>query len=250
MIKRSRRQTLASKIRQLIIFERRYARDLQRLRRRIAREASKQKDVAGYIGLQRNRLRDFHIAWLKRVGEVFGRDQLRYLEDRVRQASRKSAFDVFWSVFRSWIEFQAVEMSRRVGAQMIDAAKDVLQQSTINGWGTAKTARELVKAIGGTLVDNTRIARTELHTAANTASDQAAQSTGLDLVKEWGATDDKRTREDHREANGQRVEMAQAFTVGGEKLMYPGDPNGSAHQIINCRCTCYYHPRINGRVYD
>ncbi len=29
----------------------------------------------------------------------------------------------------------------------------------------------------------------------------------------------------------------EAFTVGGEKLMYPGDSAGSASNIINCRCT-------------
>jgi hypothetical protein len=26
------------------------------------------------------------------------------------------------------------------------------------------------------------------------------------------------------------------FDIGGEALMYPGDPAGSAGQVINCRC--------------
>jgi hypothetical protein len=30
--------------------------------------------------------------------------------------------------------------------------------------------------------------------------------------------------------------MDQAFEVGGEMLMYPGDPAGSAGNVINCRC--------------
>ncbi len=34
--------------------------------------------------------------------------------------------------------------------------------------------------------------------------------------------------------------MDEAFDVGGEQLMYPGDPAGSAGNICNCRCTVIY----------
>jgi uncharacterized protein with gpF-like domain len=80
------------------------------------------------------------------------------------------------------------------------------------------------------------IARTETHGAANYGADGAARATGLKLRKEWIAAEDERTRPDHNEANGQIVDMDQAFDVGGEALMYPGDPAGSAGNIINCRC--------------
>jgi len=32
------------------------------------------------------------------------------------------------------------------------------------------------------------------------------------------------------------VGMNEPFLVGGASLMYPGDPNGPASEIINCRC--------------
>ncbi len=51
---------------------------------------------------------------------------------------------------------------------------------------------------------------------------------------------DSKTREDHAEADGQEVGMDEPFDVGGEQLMYPGDPAGSAGNVINCRCTVIY----------
>jgi hypothetical protein len=90
------------------------------------------------------------------------------------------------------------------------------------------------------------IARTETHTAANFGSQRAAELTGLQLRREWVASMDDRTREsppdsfDHVEADGQVVGMKQPFLVSGEGLMYPGDPAGSAGNVIMCRCSVAY----------
>lgn len=85
------------------------------------------------------------------------------------------------------------------------------------------------------------IARTESLRVVGQARDQAlrqalettgqsAQLTG----KEWHSHRDARTRDDHANANGQRRRLDDAFDVGGEQLMQPGD--GSARQSVNCRC--------------
>jgi hypothetical protein len=84
------------------------------------------------------------------------------------------------------------------------------------------------------------IARTETHSAANAGSIAAAESTGVAMKKVWISAEDDRTREDHIEADGQAVGMQDSFTIGGWELAYPGDPNGPAEQIINCRCTVGY----------
>lgn len=81
------------------------------------------------------------------------------------------------------------------------------------------------------------IARTEVHGAANFGADSAARELGLTLRKEWVAAQDERTRLDHVDADGQVVGMESAFLVGGESLMFPGDPAGSATQTVNCRCS-------------
>jgi hypothetical protein len=80
------------------------------------------------------------------------------------------------------------------------------------------------------------IARTETHGAANYGADGAARETGLKLRKEWIAAEDERTRIEHAEADGTVVDQDEPFIVGGEALMYPGDPAGSPENTINCRC--------------
>lgn len=73
------------------------------------------------------------------------------------------------------------------------------------------------------------------------AGDEAVQN-GCDLLKQWDATLDSRTREAHREADGQIVEWDEDFTVMGEKLKAPSI-GGSAKNVINCRCQLLKRPR-------
>lgn len=81
------------------------------------------------------------------------------------------------------------------------------------------------------------IARTEVIKGTNFATEEAYIQSEVVKKKEWLATRDLRVRDAHRQADGQIVPVKQAFTVGGEKLRYPGDPQGSSENVINCRCT-------------
>lgn len=94
-----------------------------------------------------------------------------------------------------------------------------------------------------------RIARTETHTAAERAAYEAAQASGLDMVKEWASTEDARVRPSHDDADGAIAEMDEFFSVGDSDMLYPGDMNGELKEIVNCRCTALYHPRVNGRIF-
>jgi hypothetical protein len=58
--------------------------------------------------------------------------------------------------------------------------------------------------------------------------------------KRWVATGDGRTRPSHVAANGQTVALAGRFLVGSSTLDCPHDPNGSAEEVVNCRCTIVY----------
>jgi hypothetical protein len=59
------------------------------------------------------------------------------------------------------------------------------------------------------------------------------------MIKEWVTVLDERTRLTHVVADGQRRPMDQAYLVGGDRLMYPGDYSLGAkpENTINCRCT-------------
>lgn len=78
------------------------------------------------------------------------------------------------------------------------------------------------------------IARTEVHAAAEAGSYDQALYVDPNATKVWLATDDARTREAHRAADGQSVRIAEPFRVGGTALRFPGDPLGAADETINC----------------
>lgn len=82
-----------------------------------------------------------------------------------------------------------------------------------------------------------RAARTAVTGAQNAGRQEsysAAAKMGIELEKEWLATLDGRTRHSHGAADGQSVAEDKPFSVGGYKLMYPGDPSGPGHEIYNC----------------
>lgn len=87
------------------------------------------------------------------------------------------------------------------------------------------------------------IARTEVVGASNRGGNAAAKRSGLLLNKVWISAQDFRTRRvprdkfDHLHADGQTVGMNESFNITGELLEYPGDPAGSAGNIIQCRCS-------------
>jgi len=86
----------------------------------------------------------------------------------------------------------------------------------------------------------TRLVRTEATAAANFATMQSAQTIfpGSQMMKEWIASFDDRTREAHAIAgSGNPIPHSEAFLVGGDFMQYPGDPSGSAENVINCRCS-------------
>lgn len=81
------------------------------------------------------------------------------------------------------------------------------------------------------------IARTEGHRIQQTSSrdaQEAAKKKGADVVKQWDAALDARTRPSHARVDGEIRELDEKFSNG---LMFPGDPSGGAAEVVNCRCT-------------
>lgn len=88
-----------------------------------------------------------------------------------------------------------------------------------------------------------RIARTEGHRIQVQSGMDAchkAQEKGADVVKQWDSTLDKRTRDSHAKVDGEIRELDKPFSNG---LMFPGDPDGEAAEVINCRCALLQRAR-------
>lgn len=83
-----------------------------------------------------------------------------------------------------------------------------------------------------------RIARTEGGRVANGSAFDAikdAKKRGCDVVKQWDAALDMRTRTEHRMLDGQVREVDEPFEVDGYEAMYPHG-FGKPWLDINCRC--------------
>jgi hypothetical protein len=117
--------------------------------------------------------------------------------------------------------------------------RNVVAQGQLEGWGYEQTGREIRKQIGfSNVYRGERIARTELLSSANVGSIEGARSSNVPMEKQWNTALDERTRESHAALNGQRISMDAVFSNG---LDYPGDVNGEAEEVINCRCFLTYH---------
>ena len=88
-----------------------------------------------------------------------------------------------------------------------------------------------------------RIARTEGHRVQTQSAMNAAYSAkekGADVLKQWDAALDARTRDSHAKVDGEIRELDKPFSNG---LMFPGDPSGGAAEVINCRCALLQRAR-------
>lgn len=88
-----------------------------------------------------------------------------------------------------------------------------------------------------------RIARTEgnrVHNEAAYDSAKVAINAGVDVVKQWVAVLDARTRDSHQTVDGEWVEVDKKFSNG---LFMPGDRNAPPAEIVNCRCKVVFVPR-------
>lgn len=86
------------------------------------------------------------------------------------------------------------------------------------------------------------IARTEVVGASNAgAFEQMGLMRGQgSITKEWLATLDARTREDHLDVDGDARDLDEPFIVGGLPMQRPHDPSGGPGNVCNCRCTALY----------
>lgn len=102
----------------------------------------------------------------------------------------------------------------------------------------ARTIRRDLKAAGGPIsaARSRTIARTEVVGSSSFANHAAAESLGLDLEHAW-ITGGKNIRPSHVDAQNQGWKpMSEGWTVGGNLMMHPHDPNGGANEVINCKC--------------
>jgi hypothetical protein len=121
----------------------------------------------------------------------------------------------------------------------------VIEKVSTEALGIEQARKMLKEALQGdtmTTIESwqaERIAMTEVGSAANTGSFEAAQENSEGVRKEWLFIPGLKTfRENHQQFGDMGpVEMDYAFAEG---LQYPGDPEAAADEVINCYCSIGY----------
>lgn len=117
--------------------------------------------------------------------------------------------------------------------------QSVMTQGILQGESIPKLATRLAKEVGDSdrkaAIRNARTMATGAQNAGRVDSYKRAEDMGIDMVQEWRATLDMRTRHSHRMLDGERQPVGHKFSNGCE---YPGDPSAAdPAEIYNCRCT-------------
>lgn len=123
----------------------------------------------------------------------------------------------------------------------VDFLKTNVRMEISRGIAQSLSYQEIARNIKNTTnVDynkTLRIAKTEGHRIQNESAYNVqvrAKEKGANIVKQWDSTLDSRTRESHQKLDGEIVNVNEKFSNG---LLYPGDSNGTASEVVNCRCT-------------
>lgn len=131
------------------------------------------------------------------------------------------------------------EMAEKVNDTTYTDLVDLFQEAERAGESLPEIQERLSAYFEGRKSDASteRIARTTTVGADSRGAVESYGQSGVVDEVAWLAALDARTRPAHVDAHGQRRKLGEQFDVGGERLRHPGDPRGSAGNIINCRCS-------------
>lgn len=171
------------------------------------------------------------------VGPVQDEEFQKWAERTMRELGVSVSFDMRNPLVRQALE-KAGERVQGINSTTADHLRRELQDGVSAGEGI----RELTARVDDVFnhaerYRSERIARTETVGLSNAANLTAWHQSGVVEGKEWLSVRDGQTREEHRELDGQRVGLDEAFrTREGKTAQHPGG-FGVAELDINCRCT-------------
>lgn len=172
-------------------------------------------------------------------------------------ASDADRLTLFERIMFDFVQRYGATKVQQITETTRDQLVRMIQRGITDGAGQEAIAKQITEAIP--TISRTRarvIARTEVHTASIFAGQEVVKTSPYPMNKRWVSVYDARTRDfgeadgevdqfNHRAMNEVTVGPDELFAVpregGGFELMSgPGDPNGSAGNVINCRCALIY----------
>ena len=119
--------------------------------------------------------------------------------------------------------------------------QSAITQGIVQGDSVDKIAQRLQSVAemdDNSAIRNARTAVTAVENEARRDATERIKEAGIPMTERWVATIDSRTRDTHLLLDGTNPNEEGLFGEGilDVLLRFPGDPNGEAHEIYNCRC--------------
>ncbi|MFK4936069.1 phage minor head protein [Lactococcus garvieae] len=124
-------------------------------------------------------------------------------------------------------------------SRLAKQVSDAIARGMTFGYSYSRIAQEIATISEASYRQALTIARTEGGRIRSNTTQQGyeeAKAKGVDLQKQWMATLDVRTRQDHSKLDGQIRDIDEPFEVNGYEGQGPR-LFGVAEEDINCRCT-------------
>lgn len=247
--------TIQQYIRRIALFEKFYTRKLLSILKEQMDAAADTLETSG-IEMLRNQvdkllvidglgkiIRDLYV----QVGLWSGNRTIRGLRKDVKEKKAGFGFDENWTreiinFFRTYLLTKAVIP---ISADTRKQIMDVLEKGFTKGWSIDQMATSL-RSPELILWRARMIARTEISKAQFYGTELGKRDSGYQTVTEWISVNDTRTRHSHKLMDGKKVKEGDKFKVpryrgkvliGYDLMNGPGDPDASAGNVINCRCT-------------
>ena len=239
--------------------------------RKIKRALVEQVDIIGQLLLQDNiedvinraenlinkdEIEKIFILLYQTVGIAFAKDKLREFKSQLGQYITKDEEQLLEDIWlQEMKKYATTEAGRRIVSITGSSKKEALkilrriinEVSIEEGIGIEAVRQKFQKYFykqwnKGALYRARRIATTEVLSAANKGGYEGALATGVPMEKIWTVSKRPVKYERHTAygIDGMRRKMGERFPIGRCELMYPGDPLGTAEEVINCHCGLMY----------
>lgn len=154
---------------------------------------------------------------------------------------KRNPVTFFSEIWRSFIlnELLNLEITSRITKVYQTTKNDIrniLIDSANNRLPPVEIGKVIKRRAGFNRARSLMIARTEMTNVAAMAVERAGKDSDLELYKIWNHYAHGEYRENHKAIDKTYVKFNDSFDVGGVKMKRPGDPDGGASEVINCRC--------------
>lgn len=263
-LRKTYRTAQAELKKKLADFEKRHAKENQRKKEQLADGKISKQDYKDWLTGQ---------VFIRNQWQANLRQVCQIMQDCNKQAMNivsTSRFDVFaenynynaWKAERSiavsFNLYNAESVARLINGDpqllpewKIDEPKDyrwnqkkvnnIIRQGIIQGEGIPEITERLCRDLATGNENKMRMfARTALGAAQSAGRQKQmedAAAMGIEVHKRWIAAHDSRTRDAHRDLDGQEVPYDKPFDSELGEIMFPKDPTAEPANVFNCRCS-------------